>query len=91
MPAATGAAVASEGKKAAARPLIPRSGGGQQRAAGESRFKSQEHPRVVIKDLDGLEPDRVQVSIWTATPRGGFWVLRSVGACRGWMTLTLLV
>ncbi|CAM9703944.1 unnamed protein product, partial [Ectocarpus fasciculatus] len=54
------AAVTGEGKKAAARPLISRSGGGQQRAAGASRFKSQEHPRVVIKDLDGLEPDRVQ-------------------------------
>ncbi|CAN0378659.1 unnamed protein product, partial [Hapterophycus canaliculatus] len=34
-------------------------GGGCQRA-GRSRFKSQEHPRVVMKDLDGLEPDRVQ-------------------------------
>lgn len=42
--------------RAAARPSIPR---GQH--AGTSRFKSQEHPRVVIKDLDGLEPDRVQV------------------------------
>ncbi|CAM9155827.1 unnamed protein product [Pylaiella littoralis] len=42
--------------KAAARPLIlPR-----QQQAGTSRFKSQEHPRVVMKDLDGLEPDRVQ-------------------------------
>lgn len=32
-----------------------------------SRFKSHEHPRVVIKDLDGLEADRVQVSVpsWT--------------------------
>lgn len=30
--------------------------------AGTNRFKSQEHPRVVIKDLDGLEPDRVQAS-----------------------------
>lgn len=45
-----------------ARPLISR---GQRAAA--SRFKSQEHPRVVMKDLDGLEPDRVQVS-----GRGGF-------------------
>lgn len=34
-------------------------GGGQR--AGSSRFRSQEHPRVVIKDLDGLEADRVQV------------------------------
>ncbi|CAM9966417.1 unnamed protein product, partial [Ectocarpus sp. 4 AP-2014] len=60
VPAVAGAAVAVEGKKAADRPLISRSSVGQQRAAGASRFKSREHPRVVIKDLDGLEPDRVQ-------------------------------
>ncbi|CAB1109784.1 unnamed protein product [Ectocarpus sp. CCAP 1310/34] len=60
VPAAAGAAVAVEGKETADRPLMSRGGGGQQRAAGASRFKSREHPRVVIKDLDGLEPDRVQ-------------------------------
>lgn len=76
--AVAGAAVAIEGKKAADRTLISRSVGGQHRAAGASRFKSREHPRVVIKDLDGLEPDRVQVSIGTATPRGGF------GSCAAW-------
>lgn len=48
----------------AARALTSRVGGGAgcvPRAGGASRFKSQEHPRVVIKDLDGLEADRVQV------------------------------
>ena len=42
--------------KAPARPLISRIP-----RAGTDRFKSQKHPRIVIKDLDRLEPDRVQV------------------------------
>lgn len=55
--AAAGAAAAGGRGGGAARLMISRG----QRAA-TSRFKSQEHPRVVMKDLDGLEPDRVQVS-----------------------------
>lgn len=41
------------------RPTIP-----QTRRIGTrpDRFKSSEHPRVVIKDLDGLEADRIQAS-----------------------------
>ena len=66
--AAAAAAAASGGKgEAPARPLISRG----QRAA-TSRFKSQEHPRVVMKDLDGLEPDRVQVS-GRGRPLARFW------------------
>ncbi|CAM9876544.1 unnamed protein product, partial [Scytosiphon promiscuus] len=57
----TGGAGAQRGhggrSKADARALRPRAPGA---GIGASRFKSQEHPRVVIKDLDGLEADRVQ-------------------------------
>lgn len=67
---AAGPRAAAGGKReavAAARPLISRG----QRAA-MSRFKSQEHPRVVMKDLDGLEPDRVQVSGRSRSAAGTF-------------------
>ncbi|CAM9219855.1 unnamed protein product, partial [Sphacelaria rigidula] len=53
------AALSSKGK-AVARPSLSTTRSRRNVSTGCDRFKSQEHPRVVIKDLDGLEADRVQ-------------------------------